>query len=132
MPWWTASATRADGFARSYSTRGWNPTSGAYLQGHQLSLDPGRLEQLTLRLATELRKANARGYEVAPAVRCEPAACDAARDGSRVPDLIVVSYQEIPNDLLMEPVAVIRPEEVKSGGPSAVGAMFEQPRRAGA
>jgi flagellar biosynthesis protein FlhA len=98
------------------------------LQGQQLSLDPTRLEQLTLRLATELRKANARGYEVA--LLCDASLRRAIRHAMvrALPDLIVVSYQEIPNDLLMEPVAVIRPEEITGGGPSAVGTMFEQPK----
>jgi flagellar biosynthesis protein FlhA len=98
------------------------------LQGQQLSLDPGRLEQLTIRLAAELRKANARGYEVA--LLCDASLRRAIRHSlvRALPDLIVISYQEIPNDLLMEPVAVIRMEEVAGGGPTAVGAMFEQPK----
>lgn len=98
------------------------------LQANQLAIDPSRLEQLTLRLAAELRKANARGIEIA-------LLCDGSlRRGVRhalvraLPELVVISYQEIPNDLLMEPVAVIRPEDLASGGPSAVGAMFEPPR----
>ena len=36
-------------------------------------------------------------------------------------DLSLISYQEIPTDLLMEPVAIIRPEDLV-GGPSTVAA----------
>ena len=98
------------------------------MQGNQLVLDPSRLEQLTVRLAAELRKANTRGYEVA--LLCDASLRRAVRHSlvRALPDLVVVSYQEIPNDLLMEPVAVIRADDLVAGGPSAVGALFEQPR----
>lgn len=97
-------------------------------QGNQLVLDPTRLEQLTLRLVGELRKANARGYEVA--LLCDASLRRAVRNAlvRALPDLSVVSYQEIPTDLLMEPVAVVRPDELTSTGPSAVGALFDAPR----
>jgi flagellar biosynthesis protein FlhA len=93
------------------------------VQGHQLILDPARLEQLTLRLADELRKASARGYEVA--LLCDASLRRALRHSlaRALTELVVVSYQEIPTDLLMEPVAVIRPEELV-GGSNPVGAMF--------
>jgi len=99
-------------------------------QGQTLVLDPSRLEQLTLRVAAELRKANARGYEVA--LLCDASLRRALRNGlvRALADLSVVSYQEIPTDLLMEPVAVIRPEELTSTGPSAVGALFDAPKPA--
>ncbi|QJW94397.1 flagellar biosynthesis protein FlhA [Frigoriglobus tundricola] len=94
------------------------------VQGPQLVLDPTRLEQLTLRLSDELRKASARGYEVA--LLCDASLRRALRHAlaRALADLVVVAYQEIPTDLLMEPVAVIRPEELVAAGPSAVGAMF--------
>ncbi|MCS6866409.1 MAG: flagellar biosynthesis protein FlhA [Gemmataceae bacterium] len=95
------------------------------LQGNQLVLDPARLEQLTLKLAAELRKANSRGYEVA--LLCDSSLRRAVRQSlvRALPDLVVVAYQEIPNDLLMEPVAVIRPEDLLTTSPSAVGALFD-------
>ena len=95
------------------------------VQGHQLALDPTRLEQLTLRVLNELRKANARGYEVT--LLCDASLRRAVRHAvaRSLPELVVVSYQEIPTDLLMEPVAVIRPEELIGGGPSAVGALLD-------
>jgi flagellar biosynthesis protein FlhA len=98
------------------------------LQNNQLVLDPARLEQLTIRLAGELRKASARGYDVA--LLCDASLRRALRHAlvRAIPELVVVSYQEIPNDLLMEPVAVIRPEDLTGAGPSAVSALFEPAR----
>jgi flagellar biosynthesis protein FlhA len=97
------------------------------VQGQQLALDPARLEQLTVRLAAETRKASARGHEVA--LLCDSSLRRPIRHGvSRaLHDLSVVSYQEIPTDLLMEPVAFIRPEDL-TGGPSTVSTMFEAPK----
>ncbi|MFM8272455.1 MAG: FHIPEP family type III secretion protein, partial [Gemmata sp.] len=96
------------------------------VQGQQMVIDPSRLEQLTLRLMDELRKASARGYEIA--LLCDASLRRAVRHSlSRaLADLVVISYQEIPTDLLMEPVAVIRPEELVATGPSAVASLFEQ------
>ncbi|MDY3551618.1 flagellar biosynthesis protein FlhA [Gemmata sp. JC717] len=97
------------------------------VQNNQLAIDPSRLEQLTMRVAAELRKAGARGYEAA--LLCDASVRRALRHSlaRALHDLSVVSYQEIPTDLLMEPVAVIRPEELTGEG-SSVAAMFEQPR----
>ena len=85
------------------------------VQGNQLVLDPGRLEQLTLRMMNEIRKAGARGYEVA--LLCDSSLRRAVRHAlSRaLGDLSVIAFQEIPTDMLMEPVAVIRPEDLLGG-----------------
>ncbi|VTT97906.1 flagellar biosynthesis protein : Flagellar biosynthesis protein FlhA OS=uncultured planctomycete GN=HGMM_F11F07C14 PE=4 SV=1: FHIPEP [Gemmataceae bacterium] len=98
------------------------------VQGQQVLIDPGRLEQLTLRLAAEIRKANNRGYEVA--LLCDASLRRAARNalGRALHDLSVVSYQEIPNDVLMEPVAVIRPEDL-TGAAAVASTLFESPTR---
>jgi flagellar biosynthesis protein FlhA len=98
------------------------------VQGQQLVLDPARLEQLTLKLAAEVRKAQARGQEVA--LLCDASLRRAVRHAlaRALHDLVVISYQEIPTDLLMEPVAVIRPEDLAGGGPSAVASLFEPAR----
>lgn len=98
------------------------------VQGNQLTLDPARLEQLTLKLAAEVRKASARGQEVA--LLCDASLRRAVRNAlaRALHDLSVISYQEIPTDLLMEPVAVIRPEDIAGGGPSAVASLFEPPK----
>ncbi|MDB5312209.1 MAG: flhA [Gemmataceae bacterium] len=97
------------------------------VQNSQLVLDPARLEQLTLKLAAEVRKANARGHEVA--LLCDASVRRAMHHAlaRTLHDLSVVSYQEIPIDLLMEPVAVIRPEDL-AGGSSSVAALFDPPR----
>ena len=65
-----------------------------------------------LRLRARAKKAQARGYEVP--LLCEPSIRRAVRHAlrGRSTDLSVIAYQEIPTDMLMEPVAVIRPEEL--------------------
>lgn len=98
------------------------------VQNNQLLLDPARLEGLTVRLAAEVRKAGARGYEAA--LLCDGSLRRALQHSlaRTLHDLSVVAYQEIPTDLLMEPVAIIRPEELVATGPSAVATLFEPPR----
>jgi flagellar biosynthesis protein FlhA len=97
------------------------------VQGQQLILDPARLEQLTLRLAAEIRKANARGVEVA--LLCDGSLRRALRHSlaRALHDLAVISYQEIPNDTLMEPVAVIRAEDLTGPTPATAG-LFDGPK----
>ena len=77
--------------------------------------------------AAELRKASTRGYEAA--LLCDASIRRAVHHAlSRaLHDLSVVAYQEIPTDLLMEPVAVIRPEDLTGGGPSAVAGLYDPP-----
>jgi len=98
------------------------------VQANQLALDPSRLEQLTLRLNAELRKANNRGFDVA--LLCDSSMRRAVHHSlaRSIPDLTVMSYQEIPADLLMEPVAVIRAEEVAGTGSSSIGNLLEPAR----
>jgi flagellar biosynthesis protein FlhA len=93
------------------------------VQGHQLLFDLGKLEQLTMRLKAEQERAAARGFEVA--LLGDSSIRRAVRNAlaRALNDLAVISYQEIPTDMLMEPVAVIRPEELTA--PGTVGAMFE-------
>jgi flagellar biosynthesis protein FlhA len=77
-----------------------------------LVLDPARLEKLIVRLANEWRKATARGQEVAllaDASLRRPLRHALARS---LPDLAVVAYQEVPGDLLLEPAALIKPEDL--------------------
>jgi flagellar biosynthesis protein FlhA len=82
------------------------------VQDKQLALDPSRLEQLILRLAGEWRAATGRGHEVA--LLCDGSLRRPLRHAlaRSVGDLSVIAYQEIPTDLLMEPAAVIRPEDL--------------------
>jgi flagellar biosynthesis protein FlhA len=89
------------------------------VQDRALAVDPARLEQLIIRLNTELRKANARGQDVA--LLCDTSLRRPLRGilARSLNNLAVIAYQEIPTDLLMEPVAMIRPEDL---GPAAVRA----------
>ncbi len=84
-----------------------------------LAMDSGRLEQLIQRLGEESRKAGTRGQDVA-----------LLTDGSlrrqlrhvlarSLPDLAVIAYQEIPSDLLLQPAAMIRPEDLVPGASAA-------------
>jgi flagellar biosynthesis protein FlhA len=77
-----------------------------------LVLDPARLEKLIVKLANEWRKATAKGQEVAllaDASLRRPLRQGVARS---LPDLAVVAYQEVPGDLLLEPAALIKPEDL--------------------
>ncbi len=91
------------------------------VQERTLMLEPARLEQLILRLGNELRKANARGQEVA--LLCDGSLRRLLRQAlaRSLPSLAVIAYQEIPTDLLMVPVALIKPEELvpPRAGPAA-------------
>ncbi|MCS7271798.1 MAG: flagellar biosynthesis protein FlhA, partial [Gemmataceae bacterium] len=93
------------------------------LQGQQLLLDPVRLERLTVKLANEFRQALSRGQELA--LLCDSSLRRPLRQAlvRALPDLAVIAYQEIPTDILMEPQAVIRPEDLTGGS--------EQPLRSG-
>jgi flagellar biosynthesis protein FlhA len=92
-------------------------------QGGQISLDMARSEQLMLRLMTEIKKAQMTGNDVP--LLCDGSIRRAVRHtlARALDSLAVIAYQEIPTDVLMEPVAVIRPEEL-SGGTSNVSAVL--------
>ncbi len=95
-------------------------------QNGQLTLDMARSEQFMLRLMTESRKAQAAGSDVP--LLCDGSIRRAVRQSlARALDgLSVVAYQEIPTDMLMEPVAVIRPEDL-AGGTANVASLFAPP-----
>ena len=78
----------------------------------QLAIDPTRLEQLVMRLGMEKRKATARGVEVA--LLCDAGIRRPLRHtlARSLPDLGIVAYQEIPTDVLMEPVVLVKPEDL--------------------
>jgi flagellar biosynthesis protein FlhA len=85
-----------------------------------LVLDPIRMEKLISRLGLEWRKAAAQGGEIA--LLADTSLRRALRQAlvRSVPDLAVIAYQEIPSDLLLEPLAMLRPEEL-------VGTRGEEP-----
>ena len=95
-------------------------------QNGQLTLDMARSEQFMLRLMAEARKAQAAGYDVP--LLCDGSIRRAVRQSlARALDgLAVVAYQEIPTDMLMEPVAVVRPEDL-AGGSANVATLFGPP-----
>ncbi len=81
-------------------------------QEKTLAIDPNRLEKMIVFLLNEWRKATARGQDIA-----------LLTDGSLrrplrhalvrgMPDLAVIAYQEVPGDLLLEPVALLKPEDL--------------------
>jgi flagellar biosynthesis protein FlhA len=89
-----------------------------------LALEPARLEKLVLRLANEWRLAVAKGQDVAvltDAALRRPVRQALAR---ALPDLAVIAYQEVPADLLLEPAAMVKPEDL--GLPAQ--ADFKEPR----
>ncbi|HLJ97713.1 MAG TPA: flagellar biosynthesis protein FlhA [Gemmataceae bacterium] len=77
-----------------------------------LALEPGRLEKLATWLASEWRKASVRGQEVAllaDAALRRPLRQVLIRS---LPDLAVIAYQEVPVELILEPVAMLKPENL--------------------
>jgi flagellar biosynthesis protein FlhA len=77
-----------------------------------LALEPGRLEKLAAWLANEWRKATVRGQEVALLTEAglrRPMRQVLLRS---LPDLAVIAYQEVPVELILEPVAMLRPENL--------------------
>ena len=81
-----------------------------------LALEPTRLEKLIARLANEWRKASTRGQDVAllaDTVLRRPLRQALSR---ALPDLAVIAYQEVPVDLLLEPVAMVKPEDIGTPG----------------
>ncbi|MBI3408760.1 MAG: flagellar biosynthesis protein FlhA [Planctomycetes bacterium] len=82
------------------------------LHEKNLVLEPAKLERLILSLANEWRKAAAAGKEIAllsDYVLRRPLRQALVRS---LPDLAVVAYQEVPADFLLEPAALIKPEDL--------------------
>ncbi|HWG43766.1 MAG TPA: flagellar biosynthesis protein FlhA [Gemmataceae bacterium] len=79
-----------------------------------LVFDPGRLEKLIVFLLNEWRKAAARGQDVA--LLSDTSLRRPLRQALMrgLPDLAVIAYQEVPGDLLLEPMAMLRPEDLGS------------------
>ena len=77
-------------------------------------LEPLRLEKLVVALANAWRKAQIGGKEVAlltDASLRRPMRNVLVRS---LADLSVIAYQEIPPDIGLQPVALIRPEDVSA------------------
>jgi flagellar biosynthesis protein FlhA len=77
-----------------------------------LVLEPSRLEKLILRLVNECRKCSTRNQEIA--LLTDTSLRRPLRQAlvRALPDLAVVAYPEIPNNLLLEPVSMIKLDDV--------------------
>jgi flagellar biosynthesis protein FlhA len=83
-----------------------------HLQGQHLTLDVSRLEMLIQKIGSEFAKAMAQGKDAA--LLCDSTLRRPLRQAlvRSLRDLAVIAYQEIPTDLLLEPVAFIRLEDM--------------------
>ena len=89
------------------------------LQDKNLALEPSRLEKLVEGLSGHCRKSNLEGRDAALLTDSSlrlPLRQTLVRS---LPDLSVVAYQEVPNDLMLHPVAMLKVEEVISDAPSS-------------
>jgi flagellar biosynthesis protein FlhA len=78
----------------------------------QLVLDPPRLEKFLVRVTNEWRKAVASTAEIA--LLCDAALRRPVRQtlARSLPDLAVIAYQEVPADVLLEPAALLKLEDL--------------------
>jgi flagellar biosynthesis protein FlhA len=79
-----------------------------------LAIEPAKLEKLIACLANAWRKATASGAEVAlltDATLRRPLRNLLSRS---LRDLPVIAYQEVPSDLLLDPAALVKPEDLLS------------------
>jgi flagellar biosynthesis protein FlhA len=78
----------------------------------QLAVEAPRLEKFQVRLANEWRKAGARSVEVA--LLCDSVLRRPLRQvmARPLPDMAVIAYQEVPTDVLLEPVALLKVEDL--------------------
>src|SRR5205823_1114259 len=81
-------------------------------QDRSLAFDPIRMEKLVTRLAAEWRKATASGKNTA--LLADSSVRRPLRQAlvRTLPELSVIAYQEVPADVLLEPVAMIKAEEI--------------------
>jgi flagellar biosynthesis protein FlhA len=95
------------------------------LQDKMLAIDPGRLEKMIVFLLNEWRKATARGQDIAlltDAGLRRPLRHAIMRS---MPDLAIIAFQEVPGDLLLEPVAMLKPEDLGGVAPEVRGPKSE-------
>ncbi|MEX2285637.1 MAG: flagellar biosynthesis protein FlhA [Planctomycetaceae bacterium] len=91
------------------------------LRDKNLALQPAHLERLIVSLSNEWQKASVQGQEMALLTDRNLRRPLRKAIERALPDLSVVSYLEIPNDLLIEPTAMIRLEDVFQQKPAAKG-----------
>jgi flagellar biosynthesis protein FlhA len=95
-----------------------------------LALDPVRLEKLIVRLAHEHRKARAGNQDVAVLTDTSLRRPLWHAIVRALPDMSVVAYQEVPNNLLLEAVALIRFDEIAGPRPESAPAASAAERSA--
>jgi flagellar biosynthesis protein FlhA len=94
-------------------------------QEKTLAIDPSRLEKMIMFLLNEWRKATARGQDIALLTDTSlrrPLRHALVRG---MPDLAIIAYQEVPGDLLLEPVALLKPEDLGGTTPEIRGQRSE-------
>jgi flagellar biosynthesis protein FlhA len=82
------------------------------LHERNLTIEPARLEKLIVVLANEWRRASLAGKEVGlltDGILRRPLKQAIARS---LPDLAVIAYQEIPKDMILNPTALVKPEDL--------------------
>jgi flagellar biosynthesis protein FlhA len=84
------------------------------VQDKNVIIDPLRLEKLIVALANAWRKAHVAGQEAALLTDGQLRRPLRAALVRSLADLSVISYQEIPNDVGMLPIAMIRPEDLNA------------------
>jgi flagellar biosynthesis protein FlhA len=82
------------------------------MHDRQLALESSRLEKLILRLSNEWRRATFAGKETAlltDTTLRRPLRQTLARS---LPELAVIAYQEVPTDFILQPVALIKLDDL--------------------
>jgi flagellar biosynthesis protein FlhA len=85
------------------------------LHEKNLVLEPAKLESLVMRLSAEWRKATARGQEVALLTDNTLRRALRRALARSLPEMAVIAYQEVPSDLQLEPVAMLKLEDLGAG-----------------
>lgn len=92
------------------------------LRDKQVAIEPEQLEKLIVKLATITREATNKKQEVALLVDASLRRAIRKMLSRSLPDLAVIAYTEVPNDVMLEPAAIIRPEEVLGQRPAGMEA----------
>ena len=82
------------------------------LHDGKIALGPEQLEKLIVKLAIECREASNRKQEVALLVDTTLRAPVRQMLSRALQDLTIIAFSEVPNDLLLEPEVVVKPEDV--------------------
>jgi flagellar biosynthesis protein FlhA len=81
-------------------------------QDKKMAIPPDAFEQLIVRLATSLREAGQKGVEVALLVDSQLRRTLKSMLLRGLPDLTVIAFAEVPNEVLLEAEVIIRRDEI--------------------